>query len=468
MVKAAAPRCLDDRQRSSTLPRLTDKVFTDLAIWMTGFGVLIGLIFPPFCLLLGLPAAQVLDPVFYLATLSAGLIVGAVNYALARMVVGRRLRQLADRMNRVQAQLVEAHTSGDWSGCNPLACALPVDSADEVGTSAAAFNSLITTLARSHHIETATRGFAQIVASHLDLDELGRDALAAAVSDTGASAGLLLVERAGSMEPLSSLGISDPEQVSSNSLVAEVLRSGQIKILDVDTELVIDSVLVKQMARQVVIAPLMFKGVPLGAMVLASVEPFSPSVALLVRHFQTDLGLALSNALSHDRLERLAALDPLTDAYNRRFGLVRLQEEFGRSMRVSGPLGVLMVDLDHFKAVNDTYGHLVGDRVLRAAAAAIRRVTREGDVLIRYGGEEFLVVVPGAGIEDVRELAERVRRAVAATEVMDGERRISVTASVGASTYPEHDVSSALELVEVADAALYASKESGRDRVTMA
>ncbi|HZW00897.1 MAG TPA: GGDEF domain-containing protein [Candidatus Deferrimicrobium sp.] len=233
-------------------------------------------------------------------------------------------------------------------------------------------------------------------------------------------------------------------------------------------ELVIDSVLVRQMARQVVIAPLMFKGVPLGAMVLASVEPFSPSVELLVRHFQTDLGLALSNALSHDRLERLAALDPLTDAYNRRFGLVRLQEEFGRSMRVSGPLGVLMVDLDHFKAVNDTYGHLVGDRVLRAAAAAIRRVTREGDVLIRYGGEEFLVVVPGAGIEDVRELAERVRRAVAATEVMDGERRISVTASVGASTYPEHDVSSALELVEVADTALYASKESGRDRVTMA
>jgi diguanylate cyclase (GGDEF)-like protein len=191
-------------------------------------------------------------------------------------------------------------------------------------------------------------------------------------------------------------------------------------------------------------------------------------VDILIRHFQTDLGLALSNALSHDRLQRLAALDPLTDAYNRRFGLVRLQEEFGRALRVSGPLGVLMVDLDHFKAVNDTYGHLVGDRLLRAVAGSIRRVSREGDVLMRYGGEEFLMVVPGAAMTDLSELAERIRRSVAATEVMDGERRVSVTASIGGAAYPQHEVASATELVERADSSMYTSKEMGRDRVTLA
>jgi GGDEF domain-containing protein len=136
--------------------------------------------------------------------------------------------------------------------------------------------------------------------------------------------------------------------------------------LDVAVEqVVVDSVLLEQTAREVVVLPLSFKDVPLGALVLASVDGFTPGTEQLIGHFQTDLGLALSNALSHHRLERLAALDPLTDAHNRRFGFVRLQEEFGRALRVSSPLGVLMVDLDHFKGVNDTYAskQLGRDRV---------------------------------------------------------------------------------------------------------
>jgi two-component system cell cycle response regulator len=451
------------------MPRITDRVFTDLAIWMSAFGLVIGLVFPPFCLLLGLPADQVLSPLFYASTILAGLTVGAVNYALARAVVGARLKQLATHMTKVQSQLARATTTDDWSGCDPLECALPVDSADEVGASAAAFNSLINTLAHSHRIETATRDFTEVVASHLDLESLGRESLTAILRETRATAGLLLVEREDGLQPLSSVGISDPELVAANSQVADALRTGNIVLLDVNKEqVVIDSVLLEQAAVQVAIVPLAFKAVPLGALVLASVQPFAAVVDVLIRHFRTDLGLALSNALSHDRLQRLAALDPLTDAYNRRFGMVRLQEEFGRALRVSAPLGVLMLDLDHFKAVNDTYGHLVGDRVLRAVAASIRRVSREGDVLMRYGGEEFLMVVPGAALTDLSELAERIRRAVAATEVMDGDRRVSVTASIGGAAYPEHDAASATELVESADKSLYTSKEMGRDRITLA
>ena len=96
------------------------------------------------------------------------------------------------------------------------------------------------------------------------------------------------------------------------------------------------------------------------------------------------------------------------------------------------------------------------------------RKSREGDVLMRYGGEEFMMVVPGAAVTDLSELAERIRRAVAATEVMDGDRRVSVTASIGGAAYPEHDVASATDLVESADKSLYTSKEMGRDRITLA
>jgi two-component system cell cycle response regulator len=161
-------------------------------------------------------------------------------------------------------------------------------------------------------------------------------------------------------------------------------------------------------------------------------------------------------------------VDPLTDAYNRRFGLARLQEEYSRAVRAEVPLGVLMLDLDHFKAVNDVYGHLVGDRVLRAVARACRRVLREGDVLVRFGGEEFLILLPGAGMVDVRQIGERVRRAIAETSVLEGDQSIAVTVSLGGTTYRDSGSSSPEQLVAQADAALYEAKAAGRDRLQVA
>ncbi len=161
-------------------------------------------------------------------------------------------------------------------------------------------------------------------------------------------------------------------------------------------------------------------------------------------------------------------MDALTETYNRRFGLARLHEEFARSVRSGSPLGLLMLDLDHFKVVNDTFGHLVGDRVLRAAAAACRRIIREGDVLVRYGGEEFLILLPGAALADLAETGERVRRSIAAMVVADGDQRIGITVSIGGASFPEEGVESPDALVELADDALYAAKRSGRDRVQLA
>lgn len=167
---------------------------------------------------------------------------------------------------------------------------------------------------------------------------------------------------------------------------------------------------------------------------------------------------------NHEDLQRVAALDPLTDTYNRRFGMHRLTEEFGRSIRSGDPLGVLMFDLDHFKAVNDTYGHLVGDRVLQTVVRATRQVLREGDVLLRYGSEEFLIVLPGAGRDDLVKMAERVRRAVAEAEISEAGQRILVTVSIGGSGLPDKNATDPQELIGMADVALYTSKESGRNR----
>jgi two-component system cell cycle response regulator len=450
------------------MPRLTSRVFTDLAIWMMGFGLLIGLVFPPFCLLLGLPDTRVMTPLFYASTLIAGLTVGAVNFELSRLVVGRRLRLLAEHMGTVEHQLAEAVFSHDWSGCDPERCALPVDSDDEVGASAGAFNRLIGTLARSHAVESATRDFSVVLSTEFELEGLGNAALEGLLRHTAAEAGAILVVREDQMEPLASYGLRGTDGIAGSDHVRRVLRLDRTEHLTVEApDMIVDSLLVGQAAREILVAPVTFKSVPLGAIVLATPGHFQRDAIQLLEQLRTDLGLAINNALAHDRLERLAAVDPLTDAYNRRFGLARLREEFSRAVRAENPLGVLMLDIDRFKAVNDTYGHLVGDRVLRAVAGACRRVLREGDVLIRYGGEEFLVLLPGAGPQDVDQVGERLRRAVAETSVDDGQSRVGVTVSLGGATFRDA-TDSPESLIALADRGLYEAKEGGRNRLTLA
>jgi two-component system cell cycle response regulator len=450
------------------VPRLTSRVFTDLAIWMTGFGLAIGFVFPPFCVVLGLPSASVLTPIFLASCLAAGLAVGGVNFGLTRLVVGRRLRRLASAMTAVESQLASAVYTQDWTGCNPEQCAIEVDSDDEAGMTARAFNSLIGTLARSHAVETAMRDFSDVLSHEFELEGLGAAALDGLLRHTGADAGAMLVVREDQLLPLASHGIREPEALATNDHVRRVIRLGQTQRLRVASpDLIVDSVLVGVAAREILVAEVAFKRVPLGVIILASTAGFADDAVQLLDQFRGDLGLAVNNALAHDRLERLAAVDPLTDAYNRRFGLGRLREEYSRAVRAEGPLGVLMLDIDHFKAVNDTYGHLVGDRVLRAVAGAARRVSREGDVLVRYGGEEFLVLLPGAGRDDVVQAGERIRRAVSETTVDDGTVRIGVTISVGAASYGD-SVDTPEALVALADRALYAAKDGGRNRVAVA
>ena len=310
--------------------------------------------------------------------------------------------------------------------------------------------------------------FSGVLSREFELEGLGSAALDGLLRHTASDAGAMLVVREDELVPLASHGIRAPGDLAANDHVRRVIRLGQIERLRVGAqELIVDSVLVGAAAREILVVPVAFKSIPLGVIVLATTDTFERDDIELVDHLRVDLGLAVNNALAHDRLERLAAIDPLTDAYNRRFGLGRLREEYSRAVRAEAPFGILMVDIDHFKAVNDTYGHLVGDRVLRAVAGACRRVVREGDVLVRYGGEEFLVLLPGAGQDDVVQIGERIRRAVSETTVEDGASRLNVTVSVGATTFRD-TVETPDALVALADRALYEAKDGGRDRLVLA
>ena len=166
------------------------------------------------------------------------------------------------------------------------------------------------------------------------------------------------------------------------------------------------------------------------------------------------------------QLQAYASIDPLTQLANRRVLDERLDQEFARATRHSHPLACMMIDVDHFKKVNDEHGHIVGDRVLAQVAAAITATIRKTDVAGRYGGEEFLVLVPETPCTGAHVLAERLRRAVASIGRSGGDVP-AVTVSIGIAT-TELKLPSAQELLRRADGALYAAKNAGRDRVVLA
>jgi diguanylate cyclase (GGDEF)-like protein len=184
---------------------------------------------------------------------------------------------------------------------------------------------------------------------------------------------------------------------------------------------------------------------------------------LLAGHFKGQLAKNLQRALREQ--ERLAISDPLTGLHNRRFFDDALELELARSRRRESSMGLLVLDLDHFKWINDRYGHQAGDDVLVETARRLEPVLRGGDLVARYGGEEFVVLLPETAPIRLREIAERCRRAVSALPFgTEGGLQLSVTVSVGGACHPEH-ASTLDELMGIADKALYRAKALGRDQV---
>jgi diguanylate cyclase (GGDEF)-like protein/PAS domain S-box-containing protein len=178
--------------------------------------------------------------------------------------------------------------------------------------------------------------------------------------------------------------------------------------------------------------------------------------------------MALSNLAMRSRLQRQALQDGLTGLYNRRYLDETLPRELQRAERRKQQLGLIMLDIDYFKAYNDTYGHDIGDLLLQAVGAFLMSSVRTEDIACRYGGEEFLLMLPGASQEEAQRRAEDIRHGIANLRVQAGKQSLgAVTVSLGVASFPRHG-SNADELVHQADLALYRAKARGRNQVNLA
>jgi diguanylate cyclase (GGDEF)-like protein len=220
--------------------------------------------------------------------------------------------------------------------------------------------------------------------------------------------------------------------------------------------------------RFCICVPIETLGEPLGLLRLWEPDGHGLSVEDAVASHYGDLAVAaaeqispvLSNLSLREALRDLAMRDPLTGLYNRRFLEEALTREVSRAAREKESLGVLMLDLDHFKDFNDAFGHEAGDDVLRCVGQFLRHRIRTTDVACRYGGEEFTILLPGATLEDARARAEQIRAGIRAALGSPG----NVAASLGVAVFPDHGDSLA-GLLRAADVALYRAKALGRDRV---
>ena len=401
--------------------------------------------------------------------LAAALALAAGIALLLARATARPLEELERAAARVAA--------GD------LSTTIEVRSRDEVGRLAAAFNTMTSELSRSIGALEASRDELQAGVARLgdtlsgthDLDRILTVVLDAAMASTRAQAGavLLLSGDGTSLELVVEQGLAERGVDSSlrvplgAGVAGSVARSGEPLRGRIGTgpgEL--QPAPGEPTGSTLVAVPLTSSTTVIGVLVLvdrAGDEDFDDRDLATLRTFTSQATVAVDNVLLHDEARRLSITDGLTGLWNYRYFQVTVGKETERAARFGRPLSLLMLDLDHFKRVNDEHGHQRGDAVLVELAARVRSEVRDVDTLARYGGEELVAVLPETDEQGAVQVAERIRRAVASRPFGGpGEIPVELTLSIGVAVFPDHGDTSA-SLLRAADEALYVAKRGGRD-----
>ena len=214
--------------------------------------------------------------------------------------------------------------------------------------------------------------------------------------------------------------------------------------------------------------PLILRGEVIGVLSVQASQKnaYNANQIRLVETIAQQTSIAMDNAKLFEKMQEMAITDSLTGLYNRRYFYMILDNEFERAKRYQTPLSLIMMDIDHFKTVNDEYGHLVGDDVLRSMSEICEELLRQTDNMFRYGGEEFMIILPGTKQEEAFNVAERIRATIEKAVIKTKKGSVKITISIGVSEYGEQ-YSEPSEFIESADRTMYEAKKAGRNCVSM-
>ncbi len=451
--------------------RLTKSIFKDLLIWMLAFGTLMGFIFPPFTYaVLDISKEQVFSWLFFGSCIAAGSIVGLINYGLVKHVIGDRFSLLIQRMRRINGFLQDKDKVGQ---CADDQCFVNIQSQDLIGDTAETFNDLILALRQRTNFESELWSFIQIMNKHIELPELVASIIREFCKTSAIEAGLCVSYQKDKWEILQTYGLSmeniDQEKLyGSGGLLQRVLISHKTVEIDIPEDIPIDlsAIGLTMRPKNMILYPVLYHNTILGIFIFLALQPISGETRKIMEATFSQMSNAFQNSMLHERVKKISVIDELTGAYNRRFGLKRLKEELSRAGRMNDHIAVVMVDLDHFKPINDTYGHPAGDAALREVAQIFSHNLRQGDIMCRWGGEEFLLIFFGASLMNAQHLCDRLRKMIELMEIKWQDNvTIRLTASFGISIYPQSKEIDEMELIRQADTALYNAKNNGRNQV---
>lgn len=419
------------------------------------------------------------------------LTLGATVVFAVRVFVARRIARLAAVMKRAE--------DGD------LVVRAPELGEDELGQLAVSFNRMLARLTDLKAVEIDTQrdlerartelelkaalenrvaelqilyDLARTIASSLDLNEvLQRVASVLPVKLKVPKFSIMLLNTDGQLEVLK----AHPPNVGSEGLTfaigegvcgraAELRRSWYVSDLQADTLFRVRGSSGEKDHGSLLSVPMVRGSELLGVLNFERVQKadFGPDEMEFFAAVADQVGLAVQNARLHEQTVALSITDPLTGVFNRRHLFQQLEAEIARATRFGKPLSMLMIDIDHFKHLNDSAGHSAGDDVLRQVCVRLKANLRKVDTLARYGGEEFIVLLPQVGRDEAFEVAEKLRKSISDAPLEHGKTQPGgkVTISIGVATLP-HDAVEQSKLVDCADSALYASKRGGRDKATL-
>jgi diguanylate cyclase (GGDEF)-like protein len=253
------------------------------------------------------------------------------------------------------------------------------------------------------------------------------------------------------------------------------LRRGRVNVFSGGDSRVMCAHIGTDIPTQGMCVPMMAQGETIGVLSLQdgtnpgqSANHLSEDKSRMVKTLAEHLALAVANLQLRERLRSQSIRDPLTNLFNRRYMEESLARELHRATRKKSTLSIMAIDVDHFKRFNDTYGHEAGDKLLQELAQVFCHRLRGDDVACRYGGEEFILILPEAPLEAASERAEQLRQAIEKLKLdYHGQKLENISVSVGVSCFPQHGTAPDV-LLRTADAALYRAKEQGRNRVISA
>ncbi len=394
--------------------------------------------------------------------LAAGILAGFFVLAFTfAVLVSRSLQRQIDSFLQAARRL----GSGDFT------IEVPTTGHDEFAELGEEFNKMSRELSgrleelnqERARLQEAMRRIGETFASNLDRERLLEIVVQTAVDGVGADAGRASV-RPSASAPLEQVALS-----GRTDGVEEAIRAAEAKVLETGEpcEASVDGV--------AALSHPMRRGDDIQARVSGVISvarrdgAFSDAERELFHYLAEQAAVSIENVGLHETVERQAVTDELTGLFNRRRFQEAMATEVERSKRFGQPVGLVLLDLDDFKTVNDTYGHQQGDLVLREVARVLRETSREIDEPARYGGEELAVVLPGTDLEGAYNLAERVRAGIEelALPLLDGDGILRVTASFGVATLPG-SADDMRDLVAAADEALYRAKRAGKNRTVRA